>query len=127
MRFAKPVILVVTSVAIVVALCPNTIPFINRCFPSPHDAYASDWTSTFVIASISVSPPRKLLSHADRIERCLLTHPAGGNLSNQEQELELVHTVGEKPGFEEPHNGVNEMRANRVKGLLDNSLGVEVC
>tara|TARA_R110002049_G_scaffold309173_1_gene517917 strand:+ start:1829 stop:2347 length:519 start_codon:yes stop_codon:yes gene_type:complete len=51
-RLAKPIIVTVVGLALVIAMCGFAAPFIKRCFPSPSDAYATDWTSIFVIDHI---------------------------------------------------------------------------
>ncbi len=52
MRLAKLLITVGAALALVVILSAYSLPFLKRCFPSPSDAYATDWTSVFVIDHI---------------------------------------------------------------------------
>ena len=56
MRFAKHIVLsVAISLVSIAALHAIAGPFIKGCLPSPSDAYASDWTSIFVIDHIRTS------------------------------------------------------------------------
>ncbi|QEG40187.1 hypothetical protein [Roseimaritima ulvae] len=55
MRFAKPIIICVVSLALMIAVCGIAGPFIKRCLPSFSDAYASDWASIFIIDHIRTS------------------------------------------------------------------------
>ena len=55
MRFVKPIAISLASVVIAFAAWVLAGPYLIRCFPSPKDAYASDWTSIFVIDHIRTS------------------------------------------------------------------------
>ena len=51
----RRVTLVITSaifIALAIGLASYALPLLKRCFPSPSDAYATDWTSIFVIEHI---------------------------------------------------------------------------
>ena len=52
MRSAKPIVACIALVALAIATFVYLLPFAVLCFPSPKDAYATDWTSIFVIDHI---------------------------------------------------------------------------
>lgn len=54
-RFGKPVVVCIAVIALVTMARIYLLPFAIVCFPSPQDAYATDWTSIFVIDHIRTS------------------------------------------------------------------------
>ena len=52
MRRLKQAIIVTAVIALFIGGVSYAFPFLKRCFPSPSDAYATDWTSIFVIEHI---------------------------------------------------------------------------
>ena len=55
MCFRKPIAVLLAVVALATLARVYLIPFAVLCFPSPKDAYATDWTSIFVIEHIRTS------------------------------------------------------------------------
>lgn len=55
MRFGKLIVVCIAVIALATLTRVYLVPFAVLCFPSPKDAYATDWTSIFVIDHLRTS------------------------------------------------------------------------